>query len=902
MRCHPTFSALASLVAGCAAASAAPAPPPGPRRTVDAATDAGGLPAPGAAPEPKVAPLVLEPDRPFDDALLVLYFTASPLRDAVRDLVEDKGAAALKKIPPSPTEPPARYLKALALFSARSYAESAKLLEDLAQGYPVLSVRCRTLAARARAEAGDWAESARILATLVDHPVIGRSTRLEWARALAAAGDRRRATEALDPLIRGDSGWIRAEALFFAARMREDAGDNAAALEGYRRVFVEEPVSARANEARARARRLVAKLKAPPIGDDRLAERAERLLSAGLPRAAAVEAAALKDPALCGRERCTWTACRLAAVPSVSPAATGTAPAADAVETKAPADSEGAAVEASENQLEKEEKTEADVAAEGESSTAAEAARPAASFALSGARDPEDRADEPRPLPACVVAAPASPADPVACRVALVKGIVARRQRNYPKALEFLRPAYERCADPSLRAKALFHAAGAAAALRDPDAPDLALLLALQFRTDPLADDALVASAAALRDAGDRPRERAALREVARWHAEGDSHAEALFRLFWSHRAEGHPERGLPWLETLWKQHDRPRGEGADAERGRYWWGRTVAESARPEDRPAGARMLVQLARERSLTYYGLLASSLLAGGLPAELVAKARAAEPAAAPPATGPATMRPGLLASDPAFAAAIELFRLGFPSDARDALRAVQLAPLRREGARGRESILLLAELIARSGDERGAHGLLRAELLGWIRAVDDPLSRRACELAYPLAYRRIIVDEAAAAGLPADFLQGLMREESAMDPRARSPVGARGLVQLMPATARQVAKSLGIKRFAIDRLWEPATNLRLGSTYLGRMQQQFGHPGLAAAAYNAGPGAVSRWMADRGGAALDEFVEDIPFAETRGYVKRVLKSWAAYRALYGARDEASVKVSLTLAATR
>jgi len=140
-----------------------------------------------------------------------------------------------------------------------------------------------------------------------------------------------------------------------------------------------------------------------------------------------------------------------------------------------------------------------------------------------------------------------------------------------------------------------------------------------------------------------------------------------------------------------------------------------------------------------------------------------------------------------------------------------------------------------------------------------------------------------------GVPTDLLQALMREESALDPRAVSPVGAIGLTQLMLPTAREIARQLRMPRPSRADLMRSTVNIRLGARYLGQLIRKFdGSVPLAVAAYNAGGGAVSRWVEARGALALDEFVEEIPFDETRGYVKRVLRSFAAYRLLYGATD--------------
>ena len=141
---------------------------------------------------------------------------------------------------------------------------------------------------------------------------------------------------------------------------------------------------------------------------------------------------------------------------------------------------------------------------------------------------------------------------------------------------------------------------------------------------------------------------------------------------------------------------------------------------------------------------------------------------------------------------------------------------------------------------------------------------------------------------------------MREESALDPRALSTAGAIGLTQLMPSTAALVARQVGMRGFKTAQLAEPAVNIRLGGTYLGQQLRGLGHPAAAYAAYNAGPGAVGGWMRARGTLPMDVWVEEIPLDETRGYVKRCLRSFAAYQYLYGTGSARLPKVSQRLAA--
>ncbi|WP_199229288.1 lytic transglycosylase domain-containing protein [Caulobacter endophyticus] len=133
----------------------------------------------------------------------------------------------------------------------------------------------------------------------------------------------------------------------------------------------------------------------------------------------------------------------------------------------------------------------------------------------------------------------------------------------------------------------------------------------------------------------------------------------------------------------------------------------------------------------------------------------------------------------------------------------------------------------------------------------------------------------------------FVYSISRQESNFDPRARSGVGARGMMQLMPPTAAGVARKLG-ESHSVDRLFEPDYNMRLGSVYLGDMINRFsGSYIMAAAAYNAGPGRPPQWTAlcgDPRGASTDplDFIECIPFSETRNYVMRTLETTMVYRA--------------------
>lgn len=129
--------------------------------------------------------------------------------------------------------------------------------------------------------------------------------------------------------------------------------------------------------------------------------------------------------------------------------------------------------------------------------------------------------------------------------------------------------------------------------------------------------------------------------------------------------------------------------------------------------------------------------------------------------------------------------------------------------------------------------------------------------------------------------------MMRQESAFDPAAVSPVGARGVMQLMPATAQEVASRVSPDQVSIEQLHNPAFSIALGARHFaGLLTRYQGNMVLALAAYNAGPGHVTRWLAQWPNLPREEWIEHIPFDETRAYVKLVLRNLAVYERLYAA----------------
>lgn len=158
-------------------------------------------------------------------------------------------------------------------------------------------------------------------------------------------------------------------------------------------------------------------------------------------------------------------------------------------------------------------------------------------------------------------------------------------------------------------------------------------------------------------------------------------------------------------------------------------------------------------------------------------------------------------------------------------------------------------------------------------------------RAQFLYYPLAFDSIIEQNAERNGLDRNLVLAMIRQESAFDARAHSRAGARGLMQVMPSTGREIARRLGL-RYSKERLSDPSFSVRLGTTYYKQVRSMFGNDEeLALAGYNAGPYRIKRlWRQAGANAEVDRFLETLTLEETKSYVKRVLLFADSYRRLY------------------
>ena len=317
------------------------------------------------------------------------------------------------------------------------------------------------------------------------------------------------------------------------------------------------------------------------------------------------------------------------------------------------------------------------------------------------------------------------------------------------------------------------------------------------------------------------------------------------------------------------------------AAQGAYWAARTAASSG---DAVAAETLYRRARTLASETFYGLRAAEAL-GGLAQgkrQLDAPIDDAEWAAAAawveqwaPAAGVAR---GAIAEDPGVRRAIQLRAVALDVAAADAWNAT-LGHLDAEPRR----LLDLAQLAGAGGEYRVALQAAR-QLARAAPASAGELPLAIQLLLYPAPYGELVQQYAAASGIPPCQFYALMRQESLFDPFATSPVGARGLTQMMPGTGQAIARGLKVDPFTDDDLYRPALSIRFGATYLAEQIAADGSFAGALAAYNAGPGNLSRWAALASPDELDMFVETVDFRETRQYVKLVYMAAARYNQLY------------------
>jgi soluble lytic murein transglycosylase len=348
---------------------------------------------------------------------------------------------------------------------------------------------------------------------------------------------------------------------------------------------------------------------------------------------------------------------------------------------------------------------------------------------------------------------------------------------------------------------------------------------------------------------------------------------DAIWKAAWGYRRKGDTARTVAAFVQLLDQYSTTGYRKAAL----YWHARFIADT----DPSSAKRIYNTLLREFPNDYYGHEGfKNLLAMGATPEQVGDGRPFPPV---DRLDNLQARP-----DRGYGLAVNLRRVGLYEFAAEELSRVP------EASRDPSLAFAMADLYSRSGRTMESHSILAKHFGPFlISGSRDPklVPQEFWQTAYPFNYRDVIVQAIKEAGLdraqidPA-LVAALIKLESRFFPGAISPVGAIGLMQLMPDTAAQIARERGIEPPSREQLFRPDVNIRYGTYYLAQRVRDFrGDWFPAICSYNAGLGPVRQWWGQRPqGQAMDEFIEFIPYLDTRLYIKQVLGDYRNYEWIY------------------
>lgn len=362
---------------------------------------------------------------------------------------------------------------------------------------------------------------------------------------------------------------------------------------------------------------------------------------------------------------------------------------------------------------------------------------------------------------------------------------------------------------------------------------------------------------------------------------DGDQYVQSAMELAFYQLGLGNSTEGILILHKL---RTYPHLKLMERDMVNYWYARAniqpnpmLSKSIFPRDSKAFARgqqLLWELALERPSNYYGVLARNYL------KALGVSSAGKNSSPRVLYGNLNQSLKRLRGNPPENAqkAIALGRAGL----RVAAKLEMDALLGSGELKGKLNQVFLADVARQQGDFELSHKLLRSLGMAELDGAPDFAPDSLWALGYPRGYEKNMIAATSKHGIPRQMLEGLMREESAFEPRALSWAGAYGLCQLMPQTAKDVARYLGKTDFEVESLFEPATAIEFGAAHLGWLQKKMEHPFLALASYNAGVGNIGRTLDALGSTSvpIDFVIERLSNKQTRNYVKRVSSSWAYY----------------------
>jgi soluble lytic murein transglycosylase len=470
-----------------------------------------------------------------------------------------------------------------------------------------------------------------------------------------------------------------------------------------------------------------------------------------------------------------------------------------------------------------------------------------------------------------------------ACRLWYAYGRSLFKLNRLTEAADVLGPAGVKCKgfDDDRGAKALYIAGKAQERKKAwAEAARLFAEIPKLYPTHSYADDGYALGGIGLQEAGDPEAARTLWAEGVKKVPDGDLAAESFWRLAWGAYRAGKTDEAIQWAEKgAWEVPIT--ADATHVQACLYWAARWRAWpdvnaphtlTTDPKRKEEAARLLQRFVEQHPHNWYTLLAAARLK-----ELDPGAWAKLPDPPKGKKTPWVVREEFL-KDPHIAAGLALAQLGLTREA--------LAELTRldEGAYTPAEFALITSIQWDQGDILFAHERLRSYIDTHPPEVMGAQRDRVLVQAYPELYWDEVKAAAKEYGWDPRMFHALVREESSFNKEIVSHAGARGLSQLMPATARTVAGWLSMS-VTTAQLNDPAINTKIGARYMQFLMLRYGgNPALSMAGYNAGEGNVDKWLREKGNLPTDEFVESIPFRETRGYVKRVSRTWVTYHHLY------------------
>jgi soluble lytic murein transglycosylase len=462
------------------------------------------------------------------------------------------------------------------------------------------------------------------------------------------------------------------------------------------------------------------------------------------------------------------------------------------------------------------------------------------------------------------------------------------KQRQRPRAAPLFDQAIADCREAGSRdfvVRSLYQGARSYASAGDKEkALGLYAQIEKDFPDNRLADDARLRAAEVYADSGKDGEADKLLGDLADLYPKGDMAPEALWRLALSSWHAHDDGKTLHWLDEILKRYPREDIWYAEG-RALYWKARVLEKKKLRKE----ARETYELAvREYPLSVYTLFALERMRKTFP-----EARNALLHDLRKHMGDIDKKPPwdfgkqAMFSEPGFLRAVEFARMGLGAEARRELGrlGLRVGTVKGDatGASGREDVYwITAILLDRGGQWNASHAIPRYTLTAFRRSYPNGGRPEAeWRLGYPKAFPDLVAKQSHANKVPEALQWAIMREESSFYPRAESFANALGLTQMMTKTAQRFAKWPVTREALLD----PEKNLEVGSRFLAFLLEHYaGAVPLVVSGYNAGEGGVDRWLRDRGDLELDEFIETIPFDETRGYTKRVLSSYLTYSWLY------------------